>query len=221
MTKSRGINRLKWRPDEIELRIVRENFATSRTADLARALGVDYNQVAKLATKLGLRKDPAWLNDHGGRTDGTRGMGTRFKPGSTPWSKGKKGLKFSPETTFKPGHVPANKRPIGSLRVHTGGYLQIKLTETGYPPRDWVMYHRHVWEQVHGPVPADHVVVFRDGQRRTDPAEITPDILECISRQELIARVTYHRYGPEIARLVQLRSAISRQINRRTKESAT
>lgn len=219
MTKSRGINRPKWRPDDIALQIMREHFATSKTADIARALGVEYSQVAKLAAKMGLRKDPDWLNDHGGRTGDGRGMGTRFKSGNVPWTKGKKGLLISPATTFKPGHTPFNKRPIGSLRVHAGGYLQIKLTETGYPPKDWVMYHRYVWEQAHGPIADDCVVVFRDHRRRTDPAEITVDVLECITRQELIARHTYHRFGVEYARCVQMRSVLSRQINRRMKET--
>lgn len=221
MTRSRGINRPRWRPDEIALRIMRENFATSKTGDIARALGVEYSQVAKLALKMGLKKDPDWLNDNGGRFDGATGMGTRFKPGHIPWTKGQRGTVFSPATTFKPGNTPANKKPIGSLRIHTGGYLQIKLTDTGYPPKDWVMYHRHVWEQAHGPIADDCVVVFRDHRRRTDPAEITIEVLECITRQELIRRHTYHRFGEEYARVVQLRGAITRQINLRTKEATT
>lgn len=41
--------------------------------------------------------------------------------------------------------------------------------------------------------------------------------LECISRRELMLRNTVHRHGPEIAALSQLRGALKRQINRRTK----
>lgn len=219
MTKSRGINRPKWKPDAIALRVMKEAYATSKTADIARALGVEYSQVAKLALKLGLKKDPDWLNDNGGRFDGATGMGTRFKPGQVPWTKGMRGVIFSPDTAFKPGHVPVNKKPIGSTRVHSGGYLQIKVTETGYPPKDWVMYHRWVWEQANGPIADDCVVVFRDHRRRTDPAEITLEVLECITRQELIRRHTYHRFGKEYALVVQMRSALTRQINRRMKET--
>lgn len=217
MTKSRGINRPKWRPLPWELELVRRNFATSRTADLAAALGVAYHQVAKLADRMGLRKSEEWLNGpDGGRTDGKRGLGTRFQPGQPGWNKGLQlGSDWCKATQFKPGQRPRNHLPIGSLRVQSSGYLQIKLTDTGYPPRDWVMYHRHVWEQAHGPIPAGRLVVFCDGRQRVEPAEITLDVLECVTRQEHMRRHTVHQYGPEIAELVHLRGRITRQIKRR------
>jgi hypothetical protein len=219
MTQSRGINRKKWRPSQDELELVRREFPTMRTADLAARLGVAYHQVAKLADRLGLRKSDAWLNGaQGGRLDGVRGMGTRFQKGHVPWTQGRKGVTFSPTTTFKPGNRPTNYMPIGSFRIGSG-YLQIKLTDTGYPPRDWVMYHRHVWERAHGAIAARHVIVFRDGRRRTDPAEVTLEVLECITRAEHMRRHTYLKYGESIAQLVRLRGAITRQINRKGKQA--
>lgn len=222
MTKSRNLIRPKWQPDPVAIELVRRHYATSRTADLAEALGVAYHQVSKLAQRLGVRKDEAWLNGpQGGRTDGQRGLGTRFQPGQTPWTKGRKGIRLSPGTEFRRGQAPLNFRPVGSLRVAHCGYLQIKLQATGYPPKDWQMYHRHVWEQAHGPVPRGHVVAFKDGRRRLEPAEITLDVLECIPRSEHMRRHTFHQYGPEIAAVVQLRGAITRQINRRSRGEDT
>lgn len=222
MTKSRNLIRPKWQPDAAAIELVRRHYATSRTADLAEALGVAYHQVSKLAQRLGVRKDEAWLNGpQGGRTDGQRGLGTRFQPGQTPWTKGRKGIRLSPGTEFRRGQPPLNFRPVGSLRVAHCGYLQIKLQATGYPPKDWQMYHRHVWEQAHGPVPRGHVVAFKDGRRRLEPAEITLDVLECITRGEHMRRHTFHQYGPEIAAVVQLRGAITRQINRRSRGDDT
>lgn len=219
MTRSRGINRPRWRPTDEQIALVRERFAVTRTQEIAELLGVGYSQIAKLARRLGIKKDPAWLaGDESGRLTGVVGMGTRFVKGHVPWIKGRKGTVLSPTTVFKPGHRPHNQAPLGALRLFEG-YLQIKLTDTGYPPRDWVNYHRHVWQQAHGPVPAGYMVVFRDGRRRTDPREITLDALECISRRENMLRNTYHRYGPEIASLIKLRGAITRQINRRTKDA--
>ncbi len=221
MTKSRGINRPRWRPLPWELELVRQHFATSRTADLAAALGVAYHQVAKLADRLGLRKSEEWLNGpDGGRTDGKRGLGTRFQKGQPGWNKGRKlGSEWCKATQFKPGQKPQNHLPIGSLRVQSSGYLQVKLTDTGYPPRDWVMYHRYVWEQAHGPVPTGHLVVFRDGRKRAEASEITLDVIECITRQEHMRRHTCHQYGPELASVVQLRGALTRAIRNREKES--
>ena len=52
----------------------------------------------------------------------------------------------------------------------------------------------------------------------TEPDQITADRVECITRAENMRRNTYHRYGPEVAKLVQLRGAINRQIRKREKE---
>jgi hypothetical protein len=221
VTRSRGINRPRWRPTDEQIAIVRARFAVTRTKDIAQQLGATYSQVVKLAHKLKLKKDPAWLaGDQSGRVTGVQGMGTRFAPGHTPWIKGRKGLLQSPETVFKPGHRPHNQANVGAFRIF-GGYLQIKTGETGYSPRDWISYHRHVWQLVHGPVPDGFVVVFRDGQRRTAPDQITLDQLECIGRRENMLRNIYHWYGLEVAAIVHLRGALTRTINNRAKESAT
>ena len=55
--------------------------------------------------------------------------------------------------------------------------------------------------------------------KTTDPDQITADKVECISRAENMKRNSYHRYGKEIASLVQLRGAINRQINKRSKKN--
>jgi hypothetical protein len=52
--------------------------------------------------------------------------------------------------------------------------------------------------------------------RTTVLEDITADKVECISRSENMRRNSYHRYGQEIARLVQLRGALTRQINKRS-----
>jgi hypothetical protein len=64
-------------------------------------------------------------------------------------------------------------------------------------------------------------VVFRDGRRRHDPAQITLDVLECITRQESMRRNSMHAFGPEVAGLIQLRGVLSRAINRRAKAQET
>lgn len=217
MTASRHINRPRWRPTPEQDEVLRREFATTKTADLAARLGVVYHQVSKRATALGLRKDEAFLNGAGGRLDGVRGMGTRFQPGHVPWTKGRRMPGHGGATKFQPGHLPANHKPIGSLRIESGGYLQRKVSETGYPPRDWVAVHRLVWIEANGPVPDGHVVVFRPGRRTTELAAITLDAVELVTRAELLER---NRLPPELRRVAQLRGAITRQINRRLRGEA-
>jgi hypothetical protein len=217
MTASRGINRPKWHPTPEQIERIRREFPTTRTADLAAAMGVEYGQVARVAMKLGVRKSDEFLNGPAsGRTDGIKGLGTRFQKGMTPWSKGRKlaGVVKLADTVFKPGGRPHNYLPVGSYRVKGGGYLQRKVTDTGYPPRDWQFVHRLVWEAAFGPVPADHRVVFKPGRRTTELEAITPDALELVSLRELMDR---NRMPKELQAIVQLRSVITRHINQRGK----
>lgn len=87
---------------------------------------------------------------------------TKFMPGHIPANKGKK----LPEavcrkiagTQFKVGHRQNKTYPIGSIN-EWGGYLYIKVGE----PKVWRLYHHYIWEQSHGTIPANHVIVFIDG----------------------------------------------------------
>ena len=58
------------------------------------------------------------------------------------------------------------------------------------------------------------IVVFRDRNKRN----IDQANLEAITRAENMRRNSYHRYGQEIARAVQLRGVLNRQINKRLKD---
>lgn len=75
-----------------------------------------------------------------------------------------------------------------------------------------------MWIEANGPVPAGHIVIFKPGMKTTDPERITLDKVECITRAEN-ARRTNDRRDPEMTRLYQLKGAITRQVNRITKES--
>lgn len=222
--------RKRWSDDEVAL--LRWGFADSRTDDIARALGRSYSAVAEKAANMGLRKSAAYLaSPEAHRLDGVKGLSTRFKPGTTPWNAGKPGGTGTQAgcraTQFKKGRPPeqaANYVPIGTERVCADGYLERKVTDDPgmVPARRWVAVHRLVWEAAHGPVPAGHIVVFRPGRKTTDVDQITLDALELVTRAENMRRNSVHsKYPPEIARLVQLRGALTRQINRKAKEAET
>ena len=224
------MTRKPWTAAEIAL--LRAGFADGRTDDLARALGRSYSTTAQKAAKLGLRKSAEYLaSPEAHRLDGVKGMGTRIQPGSTPWNKGipgstgtQPGCRATQFQKGRPAHEARNYVPVGSLRICADGYLERKLTDDPgiAPARRWVAVHRCVWEAVHGAVPAGHIVVFRPGRKTTDPNKITVDALEVLTRAENMRRNSVHsKYPPEVARLVQLRGALSRQINRKAKEAET
>jgi hypothetical protein len=227
VTKSRGIlaPRRPW--TEADLQLLRERFPSTQTRLVAAALGRTESMVNGKAYQLGLGKTDEYLSSPAaGRLDGARGASSRFVKGQKSWNKGKKLPGHgNPDTFFKPGTLSGRAAlivaPVGSYRINGDGYLDQKISdEPGQHHRRWKAVHRLVWEAAHGPIPPGHAIAFLPGRRTTDPALITLDALELVTQQELMRRNTYHQYGPEISGLVQLRGAITRQINKRAKEQA-
>ena len=217
---------------ESELALLRSGFASHRTDDLAHELGRSYSTVAQKAAKLDLRKSAEYLlSPDAHRLDGVKGGATRFKPGLTPWNKGRPGSTGTQEgcraTQFKAGCMSGaaqhNYVPIGTLRISKDGYLERKMNDAHpTPARRWVAVHRLVWEAAHGEIPAGHLVVFRPGTKTTDLPLVTAEKLELVTRAENMRRNSVHsKYPPELARLVQLRGALTRQINSKAKEAET
>lgn len=171
------------------------------------------------ANSLGLKKSPEFLasaNSGRLRKGDRRGAGTRFQKGTEPHNKGVKGWQAggNAETTrFSKGQKSHNWKPIGSERLTKDGYLQRKVTDTGYPPRDWRMVHVVLWEESNGPLPEGHILVFRNG----NVTDIRLDNLECISRAENMRRNNIHNLPKELVEVCQLKGAITRQINKRAK----
>lgn len=231
MTKSRGILLRPRRPwSDVELELLTRNYADSRTEDIATVLGRTLQCVYVKAAALGLKKSEAYLASPNAcrlRRGGGVGMANRWRKGQTPWNKGTHYVAGgrSAETRFKPGRPPHEARnylPIGSLRINADGYLERKVTDDPsiVPVRRWVGVHRLVWEAANGPIPEGHVVCFRPGRRTPAEEDITLDALELVARAELARRNHFRRLGPEMAKVIQLRGAITRQINKRTREAA-
>lgn len=215
---------------KMDLAVLREFYADSRTVDVAAALGRPTNSVYNKALAMGLKKSAEYLaSPAAGRLDGSRNNGQRFRPGHESWNKGLKGSSGlhpnSVRTQFKKGAMAGaaqhNYVPIGSERVSKDGYLERKVTDdpTLVPTRRWVAVHRLVWEAANGSIPSGHVVVFLPGRKSADASLITPDALELVSRAELARRNHPRNKSPELAKLVQLKGAITRQVNRIARQS--
>lgn len=197
-------------------------YPDNRTSDILAFLpGKTKSGLYYRANKLGLKKAPglvarlaaeAMANpNHGGRK-------AQFKKGQATWNKGTHFVAGgrSAETRFKKGQRPHTWNPIGHERVSKDGYLERKMTDTGTTRVDYVFVHRLIWLEAGNTIPPGHIVVFKDGNK----SNLAIGNLECISRQENMRRNTYHQYGPEVSKLVQLRGAITRQINKREPQHA-
>lgn len=233
MTKRKTMRppRHRWTADEEY--VLRELYPDATCADVAALLDRAPGSVYQAANRLGLSKSAAfWASDASGRTTHAKqhpGMvANQFKAGLVPWNKGKKGLTGVQEackaTQFKKGEMTGaaqhNYLPIGSYRITRDGYLERKFTDDPslFPARRWMGVHRLVWQAANGPIPAGHIITFRAGQRTAVLELITADRLECISRAEHARRNHPRNTSPELAKLVQLKGAITRQVNRITRE---
>lgn len=224
MTKSRGIKKPRhvWTAGQTDT--LRRRYADTVTADLAREFGVPVRAVYAQAFRMGLSKSAEFqASSKSGRIlrGGKLSIATQFKPGIVPANKGLRRPGYTAgnmaATQFRKGNRPHTWVPVGSHRVNGDGYLDRKMTDDGPPYKHWVGVHRLVWIEAHGPVPDGHAVVFRPGRKTTVLEEITLDALELVTRAELMRRNTVHNLPPELAKLVQLRGAVNRQINRRAK----
>lgn len=223
------MNKTPWTAKEVAT--LRRIFPHQKLAHVAAAMGRKPGSITNMATRLGLKKSPEFLASvHSGRVQrGQQNEAMRaqhFKPGSVPWNKG---TAYNPggrsaETRFQPGNMPHTWKPVGSYRL-TGAknkpkLLEQKVSEAAGPASlRWVPVSRLVWEAAHGPVPKGKFIVFKPGMKTLVAEEITLDRLDCVDRAEHLRRNHPGRTNPDLARLYQLKGAISRQVNRIKRET--
>lgn len=205
---------------EQELATVRAMYADTKTEKLAAMLGRTERAVYMAADKLGLKKSAAYLASPEAcrlRRGAHVGAATQFKPGHTTWNKGTNFTAGgrSAETRFKPGNKPHTWHPLGHERLSKEGYLQRKMADTGCTRKDYVPVHHLIWKAAGREIPAGHALTFRDGNKRNFALEN----LELVTRSELMRRNSYHNYPKEVAQAIQLRGALNRKINARSKNA--
>jgi hypothetical protein len=194
-------------------------FADTPTHVLAAQLDRPIGSVFQRAYKLGLQKSEAYLaSPMSGRTTPghQRGGATRFKPGSVPANKGLRRAGFAPgrmaDTMFVAGALPHNTVPIGTETRRRDGYVWVKRWGDRTPARlNWTSKHQAIYEAEHGPIPAGHIVRFRDNDRTNFALEN----LECVSRKDHVITRGLHALPPELVQIHQLRGQIARHINKR------
>lgn len=220
------MSRKIWTPAEDAL--LRARYPDVLAAELVEATGHPLASVYQRARKLGLEKSDAFrASEKSGQIQrgriNPRMVATQIQKGAKPWNKGVKGsCGTHPNcraTQFRKGKLQGRAaqvvQPIGAERVTRDGILQRKVNNDLPFQRRWKSVHSLVWEAVHGPIPPGHKVVFRLGQHTNLAAQITPEKLELVTHAELMRRNSYHtRYPKELGRVIQLRGALNRKLNR-------
>lgn len=142
------------------------------------------------------------------------GLDGRFKKGSIPVNKGltwdeyltKEQQELSRKTTFKKGNVPASYLPVGTEIERLDGYVYVKIAD----PKKWKQKHRVIYEKANGPVPANHKLIFADGNKRnfalSNLVLVSDHDLLTMNREKL-----FYNNNPELTKLGVL---ISKLINK-------
>lgn len=212
------MNGKPWTPREIA--ILRKMYPDAYGKDIARRLGTSVCRVYSKAASLGLSKSAAfYARQHVNEAARLRqhGCAHRFQKGLVPANKGMRRPGFAPgrmaETQFKKGHFPFNRDPdfhvIGALRVNADGYIDMRVSfEPG--SRGWRGLHLILWEDVHGPIPAGHCLIFKDG----DALNVELENLELITRAENMRRNSIHNLPEPLHSAILQLGRLKRRINR-------
>lgn len=158
-----------------ELTFIKRRSKLSRV-DLQAAFNERFGRDVSVANLHALCKRNGWYT---GRTG-------CFEKGIVPHNKGKPHPSAksgaAARNHFKKGRQPHNTNYLGHERVSKDGYVEISVAETnphtGFERR-YVLKHRWLWEQAHGPVPKGMCLKCKGDQLNTDPAnwELVPRAL--------------------------------------------
>lgn len=147
---------------------------------------------------------------------------TRFRPDSpNVRAYFKKGTHPSPATEFKPGHACYNLGQVGEIRKRLDDrgkpLLWIKIQATGDSLKDWMPYHRYVWEQANGPIPKDMCIAFLDG----DTMNCDISNLICVSRPSItyVNKKGLRHEDPEVMKTQYLTAMLHTELLRRERKN--
>ena len=198
--------------------LIKMLYPTVPTRALCEYLGMNTSQLYNHVYRLGVKKSALTRYVQNKKAILKAGSKTRFEKGHEPHNKAKK---MPPSvyvkvggTMWKPGNKPHNTREehATSIRVHKRDGKPYHYTKI----RDglWKLTHRVLWEQVHGEIPAGHVVRFKDG----NSLHLSILNLECIPMKENMVKNTIQRYPMELQQLMKLKSKLNKTIKNHGKK---
>ena len=106
------------------------------------------------------------------------GLTGYFPKGHVSSNPIKKGQRLNPNTEFKKGERPKNYMPVGSERINTMGYRDVKTAD----PNKWRAKHILLWEEHNGPLPKGCKLICLDGNK----LNVSVENLALVSNAEML-----------------------------------
>jgi hypothetical protein len=161
-----------------EIRFITKTIAGRSYAEMTDLFNQHFGLRGKKKLKPGQMK--GFLKNHKLRNS----RDCRFRPGHIPANLGRKGYcpPGSEKGWFRPGHRPWTYKPVGTERINSDGYVDVRIhNPSGKPWKNWKAKHRIIWEKAYGKIPRGRVIIFADG----DKLNLALDNLIMVSRSEL------------------------------------
>lgn len=200
-------------------------YPDESTKAIAEELGLSVAQVHHYADKLKVKKSEEYLNNWSLSGRGRMieaGKAHRFTKGHKSWNKNKNPKDYMPaesyakitKTQFKKGGLPPNTKHDGAISLRhdkTGvSYYYYRIAKA-----KWILYHQKIYQDAYGPIPKNHIIVFKD----RNPMNVSLDNLECITRIENMRRNTFHRLSPEIKQTIKVLTKLKKTIRHGKKQN--
>ena len=196
---------------EKEIKFLTDNYSDMNTADISTILNRPLSGVYGKAYTMGLKKSKEYLAvmlEREAKKLSEFGKNYQFKKGNVPYNYGQKMSTIIYEklqkTMFKKGQKPHNTRKEGEESKSKDGYTYVKVADN-----DWRLKHRVVYENLNGPIPADHIVVFKDNNL----TNFDINNLLLISKADNMLRNTIHQYPEPVQEIIKLNNKLKKQIN--------
>ena len=185
-----------WKEDEI--RLFRVLYPDTLNAELCEIFNCNVRHLYNLSHRIQVKKSAEYLTEHVFLfSDVEKSIASRFQKGHKTWNAGSKGIHMAPQTEFKKGHKPHNTKYDG-YESKRDQYWYIRINGK------FVLKHRHIWEQINGPIPNEMVLKFKD--KNTDNIQI--DNLYLCSRKDHAIQNSIHNYPKEIIEVMRLTKKI-------------
>jgi hypothetical protein len=204
------MKRKKWTTDEINL--IRQLYPDTSTMEIAKKLNRSVTSTYNMAFIIGVKKSTEYMKECLVReAEKLKKLGsqTRFTKGGIPINKGKKmdGTLYEKvkHTFFKTGNEPHNIKYDGYERIDSkDGYIYVRIAKAKF-----VLKHRKIWENYNGPIPAGHIIIFKDGNKLNCNIEN----LQMITKRENMTRNSMTNYPPELKKLIKLNNKLKSKLN--------